>query len=900
MPCHLFNSFRWLVALTLLVVLLPTAAHADATLEENLSLHPHSYLARRASIVGDWQQGARVFARAGMACAQCHYPDKDKLPLGPDLAKLADRANAEHIVESILDPSRKVENGYKTYKLLTVDGLALTGIVRQEDDRRIVLVVPGEEKAREILRDDIEQMAPAASLMPKGLVNQLQDEQEFFDLVRFLVKLGHDGPQGEAAEFLATAAQQAVVPLPEYENDLDHRGLIEAWNKQSIQRGQAVYNGLCINCHGTQNAPGSLPNALPFAKGKFKNGSDPYSIYKTITHGYRMMQPQPQLTPGQKYDVIHYIREAYLKRHNPSQYVSVDETYLASLPKGSSRGPAPSQEIPWSDMDYGPFLISTYEMTTQAVPENVQGHDIRNIAYKSIATRLDEGEGGISQGSYWTSFDHDTMRMTGAWSGSGFIDWHGIMFDGRHAIHPRTVGKMLTGVTNVPGWANPKTGSFEDPRIVGKDGVHYGPLPRDWAHYKGLYRYGNRVVISYSIGDADVLESHKIAKAEPGGPTDFIRTLNVGKSSHDLTMRVAPVGQAVVSLHGSNKLEESDGYQVVRIPAADTPLNFDVILSTTGFTSSMVHFDPVEDLSKLTHGGPPLWGKAKDIKIAPMQEDGPFVIDELQRPTSGPWHDRLRLTGLDFMSPTRMVVCTWEGDVWTVDNFASKDVASWRRIASGLFQPLGIKVVNGEIFVGCRNQITKLHDLNGDGEVDFYECFNSDHQVTEHFHEFAMGLQTDAEGNFYYAKSARHALDSLVPHHGTLLKVSADGQTTTILANGFRAANGVCLNPDGSYFVTDQEGHWMPMNRINRVIEGGFYGNMYSYGAPDDTSDEAMEQPLCWPNKEFDRSPAELMWLNDPRWGSLNGSLISTSYGYGRIFVLPHEKVGENWQGGMS
>ncbi len=27
-----------------------------------------------------------------------------------------------------------------------------------------------------------------------------------------------------------------------------------------------------------------------------------------------------------------------------------------------------------------------------------------------------------------------------------------------------------------------------------------------------------------------------------------------------------------------------------------------------------------------------------------------------------------------------------------------------------------------------------------------YDCFNSDHQVTEHFHEFAMGLQRDGEG----------------------------------------------------------------------------------------------------------------------------------------------------------
>ena len=70
------------------------------------------------------------------------------------------------------------------------------------------------------------------------------------------------------------------------------------------------------------------------------------------------------------------------------------------------------------------------------------------------------------------------------------------------------------------------------------------------------------------------------------------------------------------------------------------------------------------------------------------------------------------------------------------------------------------------------------HHVFNDGETDFYECFNNDHQVTDHFHEFAMGLQADADGNLYYAKSARHARDSLVPQHGTLLRVSADGSQT--------------------------------------------------------------------------------------------------------------------------
>src|SRR5436853_7906825 len=121
-----------------------------------------------------------------------------------------------------------------------------------------------------------------------------------------------------------------------------------------------------------------------------------------------------------------------------------------------------------------------------------------------------------------------------------------------------------------------------------------------------------------------------------------------------------------------------------------------------------------------------------------------------------------------------------------------------------------------------------------------------------------MGLQTDREGNFYYAKSARHALPALVPHHGTLLKVSKDGARTDILASGFRAANGVCVNDDGTFFVTDQEGHWMPKNRINLVRPPArFYGTMWAYEHPDRAAASETEPPLVSLTNDRDRSPAE-------------------------------------------
>ena len=138
-----------------------------------------------------------------------------------------------------------------------------------------------------------------------------------------------------------------------------------------------------------------------------------------------------------------------------------------------------------------------------------------------------------------------------------------------------------------------------------------------------------------------------------------------------------------------------------------------------------------------------------------------------------------------------------------------------------------------------------------------------------------------------------------LPQHGTLLKVTADGSGTEILANGFRAANGVCLNPDGSFFVTDQEGFWMPMNRINRVTPGKFFGNMWSYGAPDDASDSAMAPPLLWVDKAIDRSPAELLWINSPTWGALDGALLNLSYGQGRIEIVFSEGTGDTAQGAL-
>ena len=170
-------------------------------------------------------------------------------------------------------------------------------------------------------------------------------------------------------------------------------------------------------------------------------------MYRTLTLGFGQMTPQTWMVPSQKYDVIHYIREAYLKPYNPGQYTHPDRAYLASLPKGASRGPEPVEIHPWDTMDYGPSLMATYEISKG---------DHSNIVYKGIALRLIAGPGGVCAAGPGQSTIRTRLRFAAVWTGRGFIDWNGINFNGSHQVHPRLAGQVEMANPNQPGWANPE------------------------------------------------------------------------------------------------------------------------------------------------------------------------------------------------------------------------------------------------------------------------------------------------------------------------------------------------------------------------------------------------------------------------------------------------------------
>ena len=339
--------------------------------------------------------------------------------------------------------------------------------------------------------------------------------------------------------------------VPDYEKDLDHQGLLTALGDrydESIRTGEHIYNNVCFNCHGNPEQLGSIPTAFKFWEDTFNLGKDPYSIYQVLTRGYGSMPPQVHLTPVEKYDIINYLRETFLKEKNPGQFFEIDSTYLAGLPIGSNRGPAPKEFKPWAEMDYGNFLINTYELVGKDAPEREQSKGPSpladenlvdaNFAYKGIAVRVDQGFGGVAAGKAWMMFDHDLMRVAGAWTGEGFIDWEAILFNGKHNISPRTVGNLHFENPVGPGWANPANGKFEDPRFQARDKRKFGPLPRTWAQYQGLYQFKDQVILSYTVGSSKVLESFGMESWQ--NQPVFTRTLNLSPTAKPLKMRIAP------------------------------------------------------------------------------------------------------------------------------------------------------------------------------------------------------------------------------------------------------------------------------------------------------------------------------------------------------------------------
>ena len=308
-------------------------------------------------------------------------------------------------------------------------------------------------------------------------------------------------------------------------------------------------------------------------------------------------------------------------------------------------------------------------------------------------------------------------------------------------------------------------------------------------------------------------------------------------------------------------------------------------------------------LRHVVHGGPTQWPEVLSTTIEPGS-GGPFVVDTIELPVDNPWQTPLFCGGIDFLPDGTAVVCTMQGDVWRVSGLdgdaEQPGTAHWKRFAAGLHHALGLVVSDGRVYVQCRDQLTRLTDVDGDGEADFYECFSNAFETSTAGHDFICGLERDAAGNFYMASGNQG-----------LVRIAADGSKSEVVATGFRNPDGLGLLPDQAITVPCSEGEWTPASMICRVElkqqasaqqnpsdPGGL--NLtphFGYGGPRDG--RPPELPLCYLPRLIDNSAGGQTTVPQGQWGPLAGQLLHFSFGAASWFAVLQDEVDGQHQGAV-
>lgn len=538
-------------------------------------------------------------------------------------------------------------------------------------------------------------------------------------------------------------------------------------------------------------------------------------------------------------------------------------------------------------------------------------------------------------------YDLDTLRVAAAWTGD-LLEFGSTLTKIEWPPPPQIKGGIIFETPNGPGWASP-AGRFADPRPR-----RQGPLPKDWVHYRGLYQHGDQVVLKYAVQGVEILELPGVA----GGV--FTRTLQPLGDLTTLRLAVAAApegaelytGADATAVLGRDLLQTlgvkvagapnvawslEDGLLVLTVTNAPAGRPIRLALRRGGGPEDPALAAAPTDLRPLTQGGPARWTERPVTAGQRGADDAAYTVDWITEPYPNVYNTRTFFGGFDFFPDGRAAIGTFHGDVWVVEGIDDGlEKLTWTRFATGLFQPLGLKVVDGKIYVAGRDQITRLHDLNSDGEADFYENFNNDTTVTDNYHEFVLDLHTDSQGNFYFAKGSPWEPAVTAPEQGTLLKLAPDGRRLEVFATGLRAPNGMTVGPNDEILVGDNQGHWMPSSKVSLVKRGAFLGMVPAAqrdlemlakdgtrvtGNPSDPDVRAArgwkgwdgdmpipvsyDEPVAWLPMRWDNSSGGQVFVTSDRWGPWRGAPLFLSYGKGLLYGMMWDSVGDTAQAAL-
>jgi len=216
---------------------------------------------KQVAAIGDSKQGEAIYRRVALQCVACHAIGGAGPVIGPDLVSIGSSAPVDYLIDSLLEPSKKIKEGYHTTFVTLKNGNSVAGAIAREDANELVIRdAIGNENRLAKAEIASNQISPV-SLMPPGLTASLR-EDEFIHLVRFLSELGKDGAYKTPSNRYVRH-WQALMPHPSTRDRIGHYG--------SKIFTEAVSDYVWMPVYATVG--GGVPvGELPEVQGRGKNG----------------------------------------------------------------------------------------------------------------------------------------------------------------------------------------------------------------------------------------------------------------------------------------------------------------------------------------------------------------------------------------------------------------------------------------------------------------------------------------------------------------------------------------------------------------------------------------------------------------------------------------------------
>jgi glucose/arabinose dehydrogenase/cbb3-type cytochrome oxidase cytochrome c subunit len=282
-----------------------------------------------------------------------------------------------------------------------------------------------------------------------------------------------------------------------------------------------------------------------------------------------------------------------------------------------------------------------------------------------------------------------------------------------------------------------------------------------------------------------------------------------------------------------------------------------------------------------------------------------------------PLSDEIMPTGLAWRPDGTLVVASLKGQVWLVRDQNGDGLADQLQpFSDDLAAPYGVVATDEYVDVINKYALLRLFDDDRDGRADRTVTIASGWGHTTDYHDWAVGLPRDEQGNYYIALPCQQDDRSIAAAYmrSDFLRLFPRQATADdprlygieVISRGHRFPMGIARNRDGEFFLTDNQGNYNPFNELNHVRPGAHFGfiNAIEKSQKDrpPLTAPAIDIPHPWTRSVngicfLDTPPAKQSAAGASGFGPWEGHLIGCEYDTRRLIRMTLQKVGEIYQG---